>query len=569
MLRVAEYVRMSSEKQEDSPERQRAAIVPYIERQGWNRVASYEDLGERGWDTQRSGFRRMLADAERGLFDVIVIDEVSRLSRSDQTEFDATVAYPLRRAGVKVAVVADNEVVDFADDDLGRSLTRFIKQYKASQESKDTARRVANDTHAKAGRAAIQVGKPPYGYRRVKDDSGARLVLGPENEVSTVRFIFKSYVERDMSLCDIARKLEERGTLTPSGKTVWKPNQILKMLRDETYIGSYVFGRRTSARYKSVRKSAVVESPNVRGQNPRQHHNNPREEWFIQPNHHEAIIDTETFRAAQEARQQKRRRTKPIQTREGFLLAGLLRCGDCGGSMCGLRGGHRRKPGYSAYRCSGHINTGRCRSNITEEQPLREAILTTLRQSFLSAEFLATVRQRAREADERSASESNLSRLRAEAQTLEANIAKAKRKLSLLDEDLLPPVVADIRAWTARLADVESEIAQAGEPRSVSDLEEVIAEVEKMIADFDDALLDGDNARLRVLLRERIAFVAVYNEATAYGKGRYHYRLTGGKIVLTKGGGLNAMMTEESIRLFITGPGDEQRNAWSVGFLAG
>src|SRR2546430_970707 len=108
--RAAIYIRMSDDKQENSPARQRSNIDPYIRHRGYEVVGEpYEDHGMRGWDQSRPNFLRLLRDAERGLFDVIVVDEMSRLSRDDSWEFIELVANPLRKAGVVVDVVGKGE----------------------------------------------------------------------------------------------------------------------------------------------------------------------------------------------------------------------------------------------------------------------------------------------------------------------------------------------------------------------------------------------------------------------------------------------------------------------------
>src|SRR4051794_8073994 len=102
VVRVAVYIRMSTDDQAGSPERQRSLVLPYCQRKGYVVVDVYEDLGMRGWDDARPDFQRLMQDAKQKKFDIIVVDEQSRLCRDDPIEFAATVAYPLRGAGVAV-----------------------------------------------------------------------------------------------------------------------------------------------------------------------------------------------------------------------------------------------------------------------------------------------------------------------------------------------------------------------------------------------------------------------------------------------------------------------------------
>src|SRR5262245_33121596 len=113
--RVVSYVRMSTADQADSPARQRAGIGAYARTRGYAITREYTDLGISGWKDDRPGFRQLLADATAGKFDIILVDEPSRLSRSDPLALIATTIYPLQQAGVSVEAVSTGPV---AWDDL-------------------------------------------------------------------------------------------------------------------------------------------------------------------------------------------------------------------------------------------------------------------------------------------------------------------------------------------------------------------------------------------------------------------------------------------------------------------
>lgn len=105
-LRVVAYIRMSTARQEDSPERQIAQIESHAKRCSYTIREVYCDLGVAGDDSERPGLLRLLADAMARKFDVILIDEPSRLSRSKPSRFIAEVIYPLENAEVSVESVS-------------------------------------------------------------------------------------------------------------------------------------------------------------------------------------------------------------------------------------------------------------------------------------------------------------------------------------------------------------------------------------------------------------------------------------------------------------------------------
>jgi site-specific DNA recombinase len=182
MMRAATYIRMSTDEQPDSPERQRSQILPYCERLGYRIVQEYSDLGERGWRDDRPQFLRLLQDAQAGKFDVIVVDEMSRLSRQDPFDYIVKVAHPLREAGVGVESVAEGRQ-DW--DELVGMILLTVRQDKARQESITLGRRTATGQVRKAKEGKLFSGRAPYGYR-YKVEKGVRKADRKEGLSATV-----------------------------------------------------------------------------------------------------------------------------------------------------------------------------------------------------------------------------------------------------------------------------------------------------------------------------------------------------------------------------------------------
>src|SRR5215469_10640664 len=83
-MRAALYLRVSTTEQ--ATENQRLALAEVAMRRGWEVVAEYEDAGisgAKGRD-KRPGFNRLLKDAARGKYDIIMAWSVDRLGRSLQ-----------------------------------------------------------------------------------------------------------------------------------------------------------------------------------------------------------------------------------------------------------------------------------------------------------------------------------------------------------------------------------------------------------------------------------------------------------------------------------------------------
>ena len=78
--RAGLYLRVSTAGQ--TTENQAIALRQYCERQGWEITKVYEDQAISGTQHDRPSLNAMLADAQRGEFDVVVVWKIDRLARS-------------------------------------------------------------------------------------------------------------------------------------------------------------------------------------------------------------------------------------------------------------------------------------------------------------------------------------------------------------------------------------------------------------------------------------------------------------------------------------------------------
>ncbi|MYM26421.1 hypothetical protein GTP46_27720 [Duganella sp. FT135W] len=110
-------------------------------------------------------------------------------------------------------------------------------------------------------------------------------VSGPEHEVAVVRRIYDWYVYGDMGDTEIARLLNTTGISSESGRP-WSPPVVVNILTNEKYTGTLVYNRTTQK----------LQAPPTR---------NPRNQWICRRNAFPPLVDAETFRRAQELRQQR------------------------------------------------------------------------------------------------------------------------------------------------------------------------------------------------------------------------------------------------------------------------
>ena len=220
---------MSTERQIYSIDNQRDAIRNYAEVMGYDIVATYEDPGRSGLSILgRPGLKRLIEDIEsrRADFETVVVYDVSRWGRFQNTDESASYEYRCQRAGVRIEFCAELFV---NDGSIGSDVLKAIKRSMAAEYSRMLSNRVFAG-QSRIVKLGFSGGGPAgYGLRRLLVDGSGNpkailhrderkglasdrvvLVPGPENEVSTVRWIFNQFVKKGKTAVEIA-----------SGHRVW------------------------------------------------------------------------------------------------------------------------------------------------------------------------------------------------------------------------------------------------------------------------------------------------------------------------------------------------------------
>ena len=234
-LRCAVYTRKSSEEgleQEfNSLHAQREACEAYIASQrseGWVLVRDqYDDGGISGGTLERPGLKRLMADIEDGLVDVVVVYKIDRLSRS-LADF-AKLVEVFDRNGVTFVSVTQSFNTTTS---MGRLTLNILLSF-AQFEREVTAERIRDKVRASRMKGMWMGGCPPLGYE-VKN---RKLVENPA-DAAHVRWVFARFIEIGSGTL-LARELAERGVTTSRGHRIDK-KFIYRMLNNRVYIGDAV-----------------------------------------------------------------------------------------------------------------------------------------------------------------------------------------------------------------------------------------------------------------------------------------------------------------------------------------
>lgn len=386
-MRVVIYARYSSENQrETSIEDQFRNCEQRAATEGWTIHKRYKDMAISGGTAERSAYQEMLKDAEMKCFDILLVDDLSRLSR-DFMETEKT-----RRLfvywGIRLVGVTDG--IDTASK--GHKMLSGVKGLMNDIFLDDLRDKTCRGMIGQAMKG-YHCGGRAYGYRLIQelDPSkkdpygqpiriGTRLEKHPE-QAPWVKWIFERYAE-GWSPLKIVEELNRR-QVTPPGasfrrRTTRPPtwcasalhgdaNQGTGLLNNLLYKGQYIWNRARWEKHPLTKKTKRTLRD--------------RSEWIITPVPHLRIIDEvlwdrvksrqEEVRHHNAATRKALRLAPTTSTGRGpkYLFSSLLVCAQCGNKFVIVD--------PTRYGCSGWKYRGLtvCKNTIMAPRKLIESIL--------------------------------------------------------------------------------------------------------------------------------------------------------------------------------------------------
>jgi DNA invertase Pin-like site-specific DNA recombinase len=298
LVRAAQYVRMSTEHQKYSTENQSEILQQYAAQRGIEIVRSYADQGKSGLRLDgRDALKNLIEDVQtkRADFTTILVYDVSRWGRFQDADESAYYEYICKSAGISVQYCAEQ----FENDGSPVStIVKGVKRAMAGEYSRELSVKVFTGQCRLIELGYRQGGPPGYGLRRsLIDQTGTAkgelsrgeqksiqtdrvvLVPGPPEEVDTVRWMYRSFVQEAKPERDIANILNGRGITTDLGH-LWTRGTIHQVLINEKYIGNNVWNRGSF----KLKKKRVRNSPDI---------------WIRAEGAFEPIVDRSLFDAAQ------------------------------------------------------------------------------------------------------------------------------------------------------------------------------------------------------------------------------------------------------------------------------
>ena len=444
-LITALYPRLSHEDElqgeSNSISNQKRILETYAKQNGFSNLRWYTDDGYSGANFQRPGFQAMLADIEAGKVGTVIVKDLSRLGRNYlQVGMYTEMIFPQK--GVRF--IAINDGVDSAQGENDFApLRNIFNEWLV----RDTSKKIKAVKRSKGMSGKPITSKPVYGYLMDEDEN----FIIDEEAAPVVRQIY--------SLClagngptKIARMLTEQQIPTPgtleyrrTGSTrryhpgyecKWATNTVVHLLENREYTGCLVNFKTEKPSYKL--KHSIE---------------NPPEKQAVFENHHEPIIDRETWERVQELRKQRKR---PNRYDEVGLFSGILFCADCGSVMYQQRY-QTDKRKQDCYICGSYKKrTADCTAHFIRTDLLTAGVLSNLRKvtSYAAkheARFMKLLIEQNEDGDRRR----NAAKKK-ELEAAEKRIAELSAIFKRLYEDSVTGRISDER-FTELSADYEAE----------------------------------------------------------------------------------------------------------------
>lgn len=322
MISVAAYCRVSTDKEDqaNSFEAQQRYFREYIGgHPEWALYDIYADEGITGTSTKkRTRFNRMIADARAGRFTLILTKEISRFSRNILD----TITYTRQLKAMGVGVLFLTENLNTLNPEAEMLMT--FMGVLAQEESRRTSVRVKWGQTRQMEQGVV-FGRSLLGYRVHQ----GTLIIEPE-EAELVRLIFHKYGVEHKGTSVIARELREAGYRTSTGNPKWNASHIVKILKNEKYIGDLIQKKSITPDYLTHAKKC----------------NHGEEELIVLHDHHEPIIARELWDAVQGELARRNRHSGGGHSNR-YTFSGRIRCGECGATFVGRQ---KKLPSGSVLR---------------------------------------------------------------------------------------------------------------------------------------------------------------------------------------------------------------------------
>lgn len=441
------YARYSSHGQtEQSIEGQLHDNYAWAEQQDITVVGEYIDRALTGTKDQRPEFQRMIADAAKKQFQMVIVWKLDRFARN---RYDSAIYKArLKKYGVKVVSVKE-AISDSPEGIILEGLLESMAEYYSANLSQNVKRGM-RETAAKGKWCG---GTIPFGYA-AKD---GKLVVN-DKLAPHVRFLFEQYAN-GLSRKEIIDMLTERGVTGSTGKR-FSYNCMAHVLSNTVYIGQYKYDGK------------------------------------VIPGLSERIISDELFERVQQRLKSNARAPGKRKAKIPYLLTGKIWCGHCGAAMAGDAGTSHTGDIHHYYACQNKKKHHACHKKNERKDSIEWYVVEQTLKYILDPAQAAAVAKAVVAEYKNEFSDSRVS-------DLEKAIAQIDRETEKLVDALIDaPKAAHKRIYDrmesleAQKADIEADLTRL---RIASDIQLTEAQVRAWLRQFAEGDPSDEQFRQRII----------------------------------------------------------------------
>lgn len=440
------YYRFSAHGQrEQSIEGQRSYARAYALAHGYNLVSEYVDRAKTGRNDNRQEFQRMISDAAKHKFRVIILWKVDRFGRNrEEIAFNK---YRCKKNGVRVEYVEEN-IPSTPEGVILESVLEGMAEYFSIQLSQNV-RRGMNES-AKKGQVT---GHTPLGY---KAGPNKEYVVDPIS-APIVQEAYRRYAAGE-TVTEIVAAFNNQGYLTQQKKSFTR-NSLRTILSNKAYLGVYKYG------------DIVLE-----GAIP-------------------ALIDQDTYDKVQRMIKSNKKAPAHKWTKAEYLLSGKLFCGHCGSPMIGESGKGKAGSKYTYYLCAKHKRKEGCPKKAVRQSWIEQLVLEHTLALLHDTELLDYIAHKCWEIwDAQDESKARIARCKA--RLLEVN-AGIRNIIQAIESGMPPQPFSDRLDELSREKDIlESAIAEESD---LAEIKLTEAQIRFFLYQFRDMNFSDPAAKKRLI----------------------------------------------------------------------
>lgn len=490
--RAGLYYRLSKEDgdkddeykpESDSISNQRLIVEDFlVEYPDISVVSEYADDGYTGINFERPEFQKLLEDIRLGKINCVIVKDLSRFGRNylESGQY-LDVFFPIMN--VRFISVVDN-IDSYLYPSSINNISVSFKNVINEEYCRDISNKIRSTFVAKRENGEYLCGFAVYGY--VRDSVHKGQILIDQEAAEVVRYIFQLFLE-GTSVRGITFKLNSLSIPNPctykrskypnyrlyTRSSLWNMQSVKSILKNRMYTGDLVQGRHEKISHK-VKKIRQI----------------PEDRWVIVENHHEGIIDKESFQNVQDILKRDTRISP--KSKELALFAGFLKCADCGRQMVKKKASRRKFwDVYHYYTCVTYdLQTkAACTRHTMRSDVLEKTVFTVLSKYIEIAVDMDSLIERINSSPKRKAANSRM-------QSLLDTKEKEKIKTEKILLDLYPDYKNEMISKEQYLIlkeRYESEIAK---------IEQSIKEIKETIEQEKEGV-DGSNAFIQSFKKYR------------------------------------------------------------------